>query len=99
MGTLTVKSRSLSTQADYVDATSGLTINLSYNQDAVNNELKSINGQIYKTDGMAYAGNFSGAPEDGEMQYSISGVKTKDMNKVFAALTNIEEIISGENNE
>jgi hypothetical protein len=98
MGNLTIKSQSLATQADYVDATSGLTINVSYNQDNTTGDLKSINGTIYKTDGMTYAGNFSGQPQGGEMEYSISGVKSKDMAKVFAAIEDIEEQIEGENN-
>lgn len=97
MGTLTVKTRSLSTQADYVDATSGLTINVNYNEDVQTSTLKSINGTIYKTDGMTYAGNFSGQPQGDDMEYSISGVKSKDMAKVFAAIEDIEEQIKGEN--
>jgi hypothetical protein len=98
MGNLTIKSQSLATQADYVDATSGLTINVSYNQDNTTGDLKSINGTIYKTDGMTYAGNFSGQPQGDEMEYSISGVKSRDMAKVFAAIEDIEELIEGENN-
>lgn len=98
MGTITIKSRAISTQAEYVNAESGLTINVNYNEDAQNNAIQSINGTIYKTDGMTYAGNFSGQPQGDEMEYSISGVKSKDMAKVFAALTEIEELISGENN-
>ena len=98
MGTLTVKTRSLSTQAEYVDATSGLTINVNYNEDVQTNTLQSINGSIYKTENMTYAGNFSGQPQGGEMEYSISGVKSKDMSKVFAAIEDIEELIEGENN-
>lgn len=98
MGTLTIKSQSLATQADYVDATSGLTINVNYNEDAQTNTLNSINGSIYKTENMTYAGNFNGQMQDGEMAYSISGVKSKDMAKVFAAIEDIEELIEGENN-
>jgi len=98
MGQLTIKSRSLSTQAEYVNAESGLTINVNYNEDVTTNTLKSINGSIYKTDGMAYAGNFSGQPQGDEMEYSISGVKSKDMAKVFAAIEDIEELIKGEKN-
>lgn len=97
MGTLTIKSQSLATQADYVDATSDLTINVSYNQDSTTSTLKNINGTIYKTANMTYAGNYSGQPQDGEMEYSISGVKSKDMAKVFAAIEDIEELIEGEN--
>ena len=98
MGNLTIKSQSLATQADYVDATSGLTINVSYNQDNTTGDLKSINGTIYKTDGITYAGNFSGQPQGDEMEYSVSGVKSKNMAKVFAAIEDIEELIEGENN-
>ena len=99
MGTLTIKSQSPATQADYVDATSGLTINVSYNQDNTTGDLKSINGTIYKTDGMTYAGNFNGQPQDGEMEYSISGVKSKDMAKVFDAIEDIEEQITNKDAE
>jgi len=96
MGTLTIKSQSLATQADYVDATSGLTINVNYNQDATTSTLKSINGTIYKTATMTYAGTFSGQPQDGEVEYTVSGVKSKDMAIVFAAIEDIEEQIEGE---
>lgn len=98
MGQLTIKSRSLSTQADYVDATSGLTINVNYNEDAQTSTLKSVNGSIYKTENMTYVGNFSGKQQGDEMEYSISGVKSKDMAKVFAAIEDIKELIEGENN-
>jgi hypothetical protein len=98
MGNLTIKSQILATQADYVDATIGLTINVSYNQDNTTGDLKSINGTIYKTDGMTYAGNFSGQPQGDEVEYSVSGVKSKNMAKVFAAIEDIEELIKGENN-
>jgi hypothetical protein len=98
MGTLTIKTRSLSTQAEYVNAESGLTINVNYNEDVTTNTLKSINGSIYKTDGMTYAGNFSGQPQGDEVEYSVSGVKSKDMAKVFAAIKDIEELIKGEKN-
>lgn len=98
MGQLTIKSRSLSTQAEYVNAESGLTINVNYNEDVTTNTLQSVNGSIYKTENMTYAGNFSGQPQGGEMEYSISGVKSKDMSKVFAAIEDIEELIKGENN-
>lgn len=97
MGRLTIKSRSLSTQADYVDATSGLTINVSYNEDATNHTLKSINGNIYNTSDNTHVGNYSGTMQDGEISYSVSGVKSKDMVKVFTAIEDIEEQITGEN--
>ena len=88
----------LSTQAEYVNAESGLTINVNYNEDTQTSTLKSVNGTIYKTENMTYAGNYSGQPQGDEMEYSISGVKSKDMAKVFAAIEDIEELIKGENN-
>ena len=97
MGTLTVKTRSLSTQADYVDATSGLTINVNYNEDATTSTLQSINGTIYKQPDNTYGGNFNGQIQNGEMEYNLSGVKSKDMAKVFGAIEDIEEQITGEN--
>ena len=97
MGTLTIKNQSLATQAEYVNAESGLTINLNYNKDVTTTTLKNISGSIYKTADVSYAGNFNGQPNNGEMEYSISGVKSKDMAKVFAAIEDIEELIDGEN--
>ena len=98
MGNLTVKTRSLSTQAEYVNAESGLTINVNYNEDATTSTLKSINGTIYKQPDNTYGGNFNGQIQNGEMEYNLSGVKSKDMAKVFAAIEDIEELIEGENN-
>lgn len=98
MGTLTIKSQSLATQAEYVDATSGLTINVNYNKDVTTSTLRSISGSIYKTADMSYAGNFNGQPQNDEMEYSISDVKSKDMAKVISAIEDIEEQISGEDN-
>lgn len=98
MGTLTIKSRSLATQADYADQENGLMINVNYNEDATTSTLKSINGTIYKQPDNTYGGNFNGQIQNDEMEYSISGVKSKDMAKVFAAIEDIEELIEGENN-
>ena len=99
MGNLTIKSQSLATQAEFVDATSGLTINVNYNQDNQTGDLKSINGTVYKTENMAYAGNFNGQPNGGEMEYSIRDMKSKDMSKVFDAIEEIEDQITNQNEE
>lgn len=93
MGTLTIKSRSLATQADYADQENGLTINVNYNEDATTSTLKSINGTIYKQPDNTYGGNFNGQIQNGEMEYNLSGVKSKDMTKVFGAIEDIEEQI------
>ena len=97
MGTLTIKNRSLATQADYVNTEDGLTINLNYQQDATSMDLLSISGTVYKTADMSYAGNFNGSPVNGEIEYSLSGVKRRDMGIIYDALTDIEEQIAGEN--
>jgi len=100
-GTMTIKSSSISTTADYVNQEEGLTINLSYQEDAVTKTLKSLSGSVYKTADSSYAGNFNGTmQEGGDVEYSISGVKRKDMGVLFDCLTDIEEQIANkEENE
>jgi hypothetical protein len=91
MGTLVTKSQARNTQAEYTGE--GLTINVNYTEDAVTSTLQSLNGTIYKTANMSYAGSFNGQLQDGEIQYNLSGVKSKDMAAVFAALADIEQQI------
>ena len=94
MGTLTVKSKSLNTQAEYEGE--GLKINVKISEDAIEGGLKSLNGNIYHSDDSTYAGNFDGNQQNGEIEYSMSSVKSKDMPAVIAALTELEQIISGQ---
>lgn len=96
MGTLTTKSKSLSTQAEYEGQ--GLKINVVYNEDAITSTLRSLNGNIYKSatgtaEDYTYAGNFDGKLKDGDIEYSLSQVKSADMPAVTAALADIEAII------
>ena len=96
MGTLTTKSKSLSTQAEYEGQ--GLKINVSYNEDAITMTLKSLNGNIYKAptgtaEDYTYAGNFNGNLNGEEIEYNLSQVKSADMPAVTAALADIESII------
>lgn len=97
MGTLTIKTRSLATQAEYVNTQDGLTINLNYTQDASTGDLQNISGTIYHSADMSYAGNFNGTPNNGEIEYSMSGVKRRDIAIIYDALTDIEEQIAAEN--
>lgn len=95
MGTLTVKAKSLNTQAEYEGE--GLKINVSYNEDAITSTLQSLNGNIYHAADSTYAGNFNGQLNDGEIEYSLSGVKSKDFTIVITALEDIEsQIKAGE---
>lgn len=91
MGTLVTKSQTSNTQADYTGE--GLTISVNYNEDAISKTLKSLSGPIYKTADMSYAGDFNGQMKDGEIQYSLSNVKSSDMPAVIAAINDIEEQI------
>ncbi len=91
MGTLTTKSQAKNTQAEYTGE--GLTINVNYNEDAITSTLQSLNGTIYKTENMTYAGNFNGQLNGEEIEYSMSGVKSSDMSIVIAAIDDIESII------
>ena len=90
-GTMTTKSKSLNTQAEYVGGS--LTINVNYNEDAITSTLQSLNGSIYKTENMTYAGSFNGQLNGEEIEYSLTGVKSSDMAAVIAAIDDIEEII------
>ena len=101
MGNLTIRNRSLSTKAEYVDQTSGLKIDMNYQEDAVNNTLMSISGTITKVADMSYAGNFNGQmnADDGQIEYSISGVKSRDMANVYSAIADIEEQITASQTE
>ena len=95
MGTLTVKAKSLNTQAEYEGE--GLKINVSYNEDAITSTLQSLNGNIYHAVDSTYAGNFNGQLNGEEIEYSLSGVKSKDFTIVITALEDIEsQIKAGE---
>ena len=96
MGTLTTKSKSLSTQAEYEGQ--GLRINVTYNEDAITSTLRSLSGNIYKAptgtaEDYTYAGNFNGNLNGEEIEYNLSQVKSADMPAVTAALADIEAII------
>jgi len=88
MGTLVTKSQARNTKADYTGE--GLTINVNYSEDAISKTLTSLDGSIYKTEDMSYAGDFNGRMKDGEIQYSLSNVKSSDMAVVIAAIDDIE---------
>lgn len=91
MGNLVTKKKSLTTQAEYEGQ--GLKINVTYDEDAVSSTLKSLSGSISHADDQTYAGNFNGNLNGEEIEYNLSGVKSKDMPAVIAALADIESII------
>ena len=91
MGNLTVKEKSIKTKADYEDESLKIDVNIT--EDATTNTLQSLNGSIYHKDDSTYAGNFDGNLHDGEIEYSMSSVKSKDMSAVINALADIESQI------
>ena len=99
MGTLTVKSSSLSRTADYNDENSGIVMNINYQLDETTMRMKRIDGSIYKSPSQTYAGNFSGNEQNGTIDYSISGVKLADMPSVYAAMADIESQINANQEE
>lgn len=88
MENLTVKSKSLNTQAEFNGQ--GLRINVNFTEDAFSKTLLSLNGKIYHAEDSTFAGNFNGQVNDGEMEYNMSGVKSKDMEAVLTAIADIE---------
>lgn len=88
MGTLVTKSQAKNTQAEYTGE--GLKINVNYNEDAISKTLQSLNGSIYHEADNTYAGNFNGQLNGEEIEYSMSGVKSKDMVAVIEAIDDIE---------
>ena len=97
MGTFTVKAKSLNTQAEYVSES--LKINVSYNEDAINDTLQSMNGSIFHAEDNTFAGNFNGSLNGEEIEYSMSQVKSKDMANVIAAISDIESQIKTQEHE
>ena len=91
MGTLTTTSQSLNTQAEYTG--DSLKINVSYTEDATTSTLQSLNGKIFHASDNTYAGNFNGSLNGTEIEYSLSGVKSKDFTIVISAIEDIERII------
>lgn len=94
MGTLTVKSSSLSRTADYNDENSGIVMNLNYQLDEATMTLKNISGSIYKTPDQSYSGSFNGNRNGEAIVYSLSEVKLADMPVVYTCLTDIETQIN-----
>ena len=94
MGNLTVRAKSIKTQAEYEDES--LKINVEITEDAINGTLQSLNGRIYHKDDLTYAGNFDGDLKDGEIEYSMSSVRSKDMSAVITALADIESRINAD---
>lgn len=94
-GTLTIASRSIRTQAQYVNSAKGLRIdNLSYNEDALTGNLTTLNGDFYKTADNTWVGRFDGSLNGDKMKYSFSGLDLDDMADVKECLADIEEIIA-----
>ena len=95
-GTLTIASRSTRTQGNYVNG--DVRIDLNINQDTETAQVKNIDGQVYETsqsEGDKWAGSFNGSlQQNGEMDYSMSGMKRRMLAAIDGYLTDIEDQLS-----
>ena len=90
MGTLTVKSSTIQSAADYENKDVNIAMSLNYNTSTGVISLISINGSVTDTTNGKYLGNFNGNLVDGEIQYNFSGIK--DLRKLGDIATCLEDI-------
>ena len=79
---------------DYEYRNSNVVVTGSIRYDIVTSTVNEINGSVCEanqdTTG-AYIGNFSGRPNNGEMEYSLSQMKRSNSVKTWDAIDEIEE--------
>lgn len=97
-GTITVKSKSLNTQAKYENEEKDLYVdNLSIAKDALTNTLTRTSGDFNRISDKTWVGRFTGMMSDGTMKYDISGVSLDDIAAVKACIADIEAQVNAEN--
>ena len=94
MGTMTVKSVTKTTKADYENSVKDMKIILNYNKDGQTEALLSMNGTVLHLTSGEPAGNFNGVMNNGEMEYTFSGLKRADMIALEECLEDIEQQIT-----
>ena len=98
METFVIKSQTLSVMYEYKD--DSLVVTGSFNKDAADGTLLTINGQCYRNNGGNqgdYVGNFNGNPSGGEIHYDLSQMSRQDSNLVWNAIGNIEAEVLPQN--
>lgn len=92
---------SSTTNSQFVYKNDELIVNGNYAKDATTGALQSINGSCYAKDASGnqgqYVGNFNGYVRDGGIKYSFSEMSLADLNKVEAAVEDIEAEITKKN--
>ena len=84
-----VNSRQAQTRATYMDG--GYRVDVVYTEDATTSTLSSVSGDIYRKENTSHAGDFNGNRNtDGEMSYSINGVRIQEMVTVTNMIADIE---------
>ena len=100
MGTFNITSSALNNQYEFEDE--NVKVQGSYVLNATDNTLQSVNGSVYRNNGGQqgdFIGNFNGYVRDSEVRYSISEMGRRDANKVWDAIDEIEQNITGANAE
>lgn len=100
MGTFNITSSQLNNQYTYENEF--VTVQGSFQKDATNDALQTVNGSVYKKTEQPngeYVGNFNGYMRDGEVKYSISEMSRRDASKTWDAIDDIEANITGANEE
>ena len=100
MGTLTVKSSTIQSAADYENKDVNIAMSLNYNTSAGVISLISISGSVTDTTNGKYLGNLNGNAVDGEMQYNFSGIKNlRKLGDIATCLDDIQEQIESPKDE
>ncbi|MBR1449569.1 MAG: hypothetical protein IJ588_12595 [Prevotella sp.] len=103
MGTFKTTSKTENTQFTYANDT--LNVTGSYEKDIENGRLKSVNGQVYKTNATGggngqYVGTFNGTTNSGSLKYSLpSEMSREDAMAVWEIIDEIEPKIVGSESE
>lgn len=82
------------TNIQYIYKNDELIVNGNCAKDASNGNVQSISGSCYvnnQNEQGQFVGNFNGYSRDGKIKYSFSEVSLEDLDKVQAAIADIEE--------
>lgn len=100
MSKFEITSSSLNNQYNFED--DNVKVQGGYALNAQDNSLQSVSGTVYRNNGGQQGeliGNFNGYVRDGETRYSLSEMSRRDANKVWDAIDEIEQNITGANAE
>lgn len=79
--------------------TTNLRMDIAYEKNGVTGAISNINGQVYRKEGSAYAGNFMVTYNDGKPNHSFNvGDNLDIVGELVQAISDLETLISGEDN-